>query len=327
MEAYLKKIAHLEKENEALRRKNARLQEKLNAALDSNGLCLWEQHIPSGTLTIFNMQWGQMLGYQPNELTATVETWKNNLHPDDYDLAVGALNDHLAGKTDLYEVIHRMIHNDGSDSWVYDRGRIVEYDACGAPLRMMGTHIDITKEKRYEQQLTKLASTDPLTGLLNRTAIEDSAFFGEQSDTLQKSAMIFFDIDNFKAVNDNLGHHTGDTVLINIAKSLTELAPKHSHIGRVGGDEFVILCTYSEQVELTTLCEQLFLSIIPAINQSLDNVDIGMSIGICLFQKGEHRFEDIYQKADQAMYDIKKHGKNNVKTIDSIPIANQVNAT
>ncbi|NMU52590.1 diguanylate cyclase, partial [Vibrio parahaemolyticus] len=106
------------------------------------------------------------------------------------------------GKTDLYEVVHRMIHKDGSDSWVYDRGRIVEYGSDGEPLRMMGTHIDITKEKRYEQQLAKLASSDPLTGLLNRKAIEENFNHQPQTEPSQQSALVFVDIDNFKAVND-----------------------------------------------------------------------------------------------------------------------------
>lgn len=315
MEEYLTRIACLEKENEELKRKNARLQEKLNAALDSNGLCLWEQHIPSGTLTIFNMQWGKMLGYQPHELTATVETWKNNLHPEDYDLAVGAFEDHLAGKTDLYEVVHRMIHKDGSDSWVYDRGRIVEYGSDGEPLRMMGTHIDITKEKRYEQQLAKLASSDPLTGLLNRKAIEENFNHQPQTKVSQQSALVFVDIDNFKAVNDQLGHHTGDTLLINIANSLTELAPSKSQVGRIGGDEFVVLSSYSNQEEISQLCDRLLSSIIPAINQDLNKVTIGMSIGVCLFDKGKQQFNEVYQKADHAMYEIKKNGKNGVAYI------------
>ncbi|MBR9874233.1 MAG: diguanylate cyclase, partial [Vibrionaceae bacterium] len=245
MEAYLKRIEQLEKENEQLKRQNARLEEKLNAALDSNGLCLWEQHIPSGTLTIFNMQWGKMLGYQPNELTATVETWKNNLHPEDYDLAVGAFEDHLAGKTDLYQVVHRMIHKDGTDSWVSDRGRIVEYAADGSPLRMMGTHIDITQEKRYEQQLAKLANSDPLTGLLNRSAMEKCFKDNVDLGPSNKRALIFFDVDNFKTVNDELGHHAGDNLLINIANRLKELAPDDAQIARIGGDEFVILCKES----------------------------------------------------------------------------------
>ena len=131
-----------------------------------------------------------MLGYQSNELTATVETWKSKLHPEDYDLAVGAFEDHLAGKTDLYEVVHRMIHKDGSDSWVSDRGRVVEYDSNGKPLRMMGTHVDITQEKRYEQQLAKLANSDPLTGLLNRSAFEQSYLTHTQLSNSNYSALI-----------------------------------------------------------------------------------------------------------------------------------------
>ncbi len=294
---------------------NARLNEKLNAALDSNGLCLWEQHIPSGSLTIFNMEWGKMLGYQSHELTATVETWKNHLHPDDYAHAVNTFEEHLLGKTDLYEVIYRMVHKDGSDSYVYDRGRIVEYDANGSPLRMMGTHIDITKEKRFEQQLAILASTDRLTGLLNRSAIEERFYARQDVDTLEKGAMIFFDIDNFKAVNDNLGHQVGDRVLVNLAHNLKELAPTQAELGRIGGDEFVVLCSYADQEALTRFCDALLFSVVPAINQTLTQVSIGISIGICLFSHSGHDFDDVYRQADQAMYQIKKNGKNGVMTL------------
>nr|WP_319552519.1 diguanylate cyclase [uncultured Vibrio sp.] len=321
MEAYLKQIEQLEKENEQLKRENARLQEKLNAALDSNGLCLWEQHIPSGTLTIFNMQWGKMLGYQPNELTATVETWKNNLHPEDYDLAVGAFEDHLAGKTDLYQVIHRMIHKDGSDSWVSDRGRIVEYAADGSPLRMMGTHIDITQEKRYEQQLAKLANSDALTGLLNRSAMEKCFSANPKLHRSNKQSLIFFDVDNFKSVNDELGHHAGDKLLISIANRLKELAPADAQIARIGGDEFVILCNESTREELTKICDRL-LTCVPTVLQTVMNMrskkllKVGLSIGVCTFQSHIGSFEDIYQKADTAMYEIKKNGKNGVAFIE-----------
>nr|WP_321460866.1 diguanylate cyclase [uncultured Vibrio sp.] len=321
MEAYLKRIEQLEKENEQLKRKNARLQEKLNAALDSNGLCLWEQHIPSGTLTIFNMQWGKMLGYQPNELTATVETWKNNLHPEDYDLAVGAFEDHLAGKTDLYQVIHRMLHKDGSDSWVSDRGRIVEYAADGSPLRMMGTHIDITQEKRYEQQLAKLANSDSLTGLLNRSAMEKCFSDNPELHQSNKQSLIFFDVDNFKTVNDELGHHAGDNLLISIANRLKELAPADAQIARIGGDEFVILCNESTREELTKICDRL-LTCVPVVMQTVMNIrserrlKVGLSIGVCIFQSNIGNFEAIYQKADAAMYKIKKNGKNGVAFVE-----------
>ena len=353
-----KKIAGLEKENAELKRSNARLQEKLNAALDSNGLCLWEHHVPSGKLTIFNMDWGKMLGYQPHELTATFETWKNNLHPDDYQQAMKAFEDHLSGSSDLYEVVYRMTHKDGSDSYVYDRGRVVEFDSNGVPLRIMGTHIDITQEKRFEQQLAALASTDRLTGLLNRQAIEQRFREMKSADKLVRAAMIFIDIDNFKAVNDTLGHQKGDQLLSFIAQRLVTLAsnaaslasvlalqvsglapqvsdlasqapgfasPQASElakpssepaqIGRIGGDEFVILFPEAEPDQVTHFCEELLQTAVPESNRMLTDVAIGMSIGVCFFNQGEHHFDDVYQQSDLAMYQIKRNGKNGVKTL------------
>ncbi|MEZ8644941.1 diguanylate cyclase [Vibrio cyclitrophicus] len=317
-----RKIAGLKKENANLERHNSRLQEKLNAALDSNGLCLWEHHIPSGKLTIFNMDWGKMLGYQPHELTATFETWKNNLHPDDYHQAMKAFEDHLSGKCDLYEVVYRMTHKDGDDSYVYDRGRVVEFDTNGVPLRIMGTHIDITQEKRFEQQLAVLASTDRLTGLLNRQAIEQRFREMKRADTLVKAAMIFIDIDNFKAVNDTLGHQTGDQLLSFIAQRLSSLASdvatlssEQAKIGRIGGDEFVILFPDTEPDQVTRFCEELLQKAVPESNRMLTDVAIGMSIGVCFFNQGDHHFDDVYQQSDLAMYQIKKNGKNGVKTL------------
>ncbi|PTP29369.1 diguanylate cyclase domain-containing protein [Vibrio splendidus] len=318
-----KKIAGLEKENAELKQSNARLQEKLNAALDSNGLCLWEHHVPSGKLTIFNVDWGKMLGYQPHELSATFETWKNNLHPDDYHQAMKAFEDHLSGSCDLYEVVYRMTHKDGSDSYVYDRGRVVEFDTNGTPLRIMGTHIDITQEKRFEQQLATLASTDRLTGLLNRQAIEQRFREMKSADTLVKAAMIFIDIDNFKAVNDTLGHQAGDQLLSFIAQRLVTLASDVasltsdavSQIGRIGGDEFVILFPDTEPDQVTRFCEELLQTAVPESNQMLTDVAIGMSIGVCFFNQGDHHFNDVYQQSDLAMYQIKRNGKNGVKTL------------
>ncbi|MEZ9804645.1 diguanylate cyclase [Vibrio cyclitrophicus] len=324
-----KKIAGLEKENAELKRSNARLQEKLNAALDSNGLCLWEHHVPSGKLTIFNMDWGKMLGYQPHELTATFETWKNNLHPDDYQQAMKAFEDHLSGSSDLYEVVYRMTHKDGSDSYVYDRGRVVEFDSNGVPLRIMGTHIDITQEKRFEQQLAALASTDRLTGLLNRQAIEQRFREMKSADKLVRAAMIFIDIDNFKAVNDTLGHQKGDQLLSFIAQRLVTLASnaasqasdlakpssEPAQIGRIGGDEFVILFPEAEPDQVTHFCEELLQTAVTESNRMLTDVAIGMSIGVCFFNQGEHHFDDVYQQSDLAMYQIKRNGKNGVKTL------------
>ncbi|MCH1920922.1 sensor domain-containing diguanylate cyclase [Shewanella sp. A3A] len=317
MEQHLKQLQLLEQEVARLRRENARLQEKLAAALDGTGLCLWEQHVPSGKLTIFNMEWGQMLGFQPQELAATVETWKSKIHPDDYDEVVGALEDHLAGKTPCYQVVHRMVHKTGSHSWVTDRGRVVEFGPQGQPLRMMGTHIDITQEKRYEQQLALLASSDPLTGALNRHKFEFEFERVNQRPTPQNAALVFIDIDNFKLINDQFGHHCGDKVLVKLADWLSELAPSAAHIGRMGGDEFVVLVTATNKRQLNDFTSALLARTEPLIQLDGAAIQLGLSIGVCQFVSPYPHFNALYQLADNAMYQVKKQGKNGVAFVQA----------
>lgn len=307
---YQMRIIELERENERLKRQKDRLEEKLNAALDGTGLCLWEQHIPTGSLTIFNMEWGKMLGFNPNELEANVETWKSKLHPEERDEVIEAFESHVAGKSDSYQAVHRMLHKDGSHSWVSDRGRIVEYSLDGTPLRMMGTHIDITQEKRYELELAKLASTDPLTGLMNRAALETQFNALKPCSESAHSALIFIDLDNFKAVNDQLGHKSGDTLLIQVARWLEQESPTGAYVSRLGGDEFVILVPDSTQATLADLAQRLLSKVKQPIRLENGEANIGFSIGISQFEVSAIDFATIYEQADKAMYQVKHQGKN-----------------
>lgn len=315
---YQARAIELERENERLKRQKDRLEEKLNAALDGTGLCLWEQHIPTGSLTIFNMEWGKMLGFKPNELEANVETWKSKLHPEEREAVVGAFESHLAGESDSYQAIHRMLHKDGSHSWVSDRGRIVEYSLDGKPLRMMGTHIDITQEKRYELELAKLASLDPLTNLLNRNTLEQKFNDIGRSQENKSTALIFIDLDNFKSVNDHLGHKAGDTLLIQISHWLIKDSPSSADVARLGGDEFVILCSDVSKEELTQLATQLLQRVSAPIMLENGEANVGFSIGICMFTPSTISFDDVYEQADAAMYQVKRQGKNNFVFYDAL---------
>ncbi|WP_408623194.1 GGDEF domain-containing protein [Celerinatantimonas yamalensis] len=298
-------------ENERLKREKSRLEEKLKAALDGTGICLWEQHIPTGKLTIFNMEWGKMLGFSASELDATVDIWKSKLHPDDYLDVVANLQAHLNGQSESYQVVHRMLHKNGSHSWVSDRGRIVEYDDQGCPLRMMGTHIDITQEKRYELELAKRAHSDPLTNLLNRNAFKQ--IFANLATQMKNhdGALVFIDLDNFKCVNDRLGHKAGDSVLLEVANWLQSDAPPKAKIARLGGDEFMFLCIDVCQADLIRSVECLLSRVQLPIRLENGEVTIGLSIGICQFVLGDANFDMAYEKADHAMYQVKHHGKNN----------------
>ncbi|QDE30095.1 sensor domain-containing diguanylate cyclase [Shewanella polaris] len=323
LERYKQRIKQLEHENSRLTLINNRVNELLNATLDGTGLCLWEQHIPSGNLTIFNQQWGQLLGFTREELPAHINSWKNNLHPEDKDWVIEAFESHVAGKAETYQAIHRMIHKDGSVAWVSDRGRIIEYGANGEPLRIMGTHIDVTKEKRYEEDLAKLAHRDPLTNLLNRTALVTAFKREKQTQSAHHSGALFFiDLDGFKIINDHLGHRYGDSLLVLIAQDLNRicqqlLSPADTtakqygfHIARFGGDEFVILTQCDNTNVLTQIAESLLALYRQPIKLEGETINIGLSIGISLFDELDD-FTNVCEQADKAMYSVKKHGKNN----------------
>ncbi|QQX82432.1 sensor domain-containing diguanylate cyclase [Shewanella sp. KX20019] len=308
-------LATLEQKNKQLRdekaellREKSVLEEKLNAALDGTGLCLWEQHIPSGNLTMFNMEWGSLLGYTIDELAAHIDSWKGNLHPDDRDWVINNFEDHLNGKTESYQVTHRMLHKDGSVSWVSDRGRIIEFDEDGQPLRIMGTHIDITKEKRYELDLSELAHKDPLTGLLNRKALIEAYEMSKTQDHAG-GALLFIDLDDFKVINDHYGHKFGDSLLMLIADLLRQQLSEPLVIARLGGDEFVVLVNSSDRALLSELAQRVLACFMAPLDLENRQISVGLSIGICLHQ-GELSFAEVCDRADKAMYQVKRQGKN-----------------
>jgi len=308
-EALRLQIQNLKKHNARLKRIAHDARTKLNAALDGTGLCLWQLDIPSGKLVIFNRRWGAMLGFQPKETDANFESWKESLHPEDADEVLQAFNDHIAGKAPYYEALHRMIAKNGSITWVLDRGRVSEWNAHGEPVKVTGTHIDMTKEKQYEEQLALLALHDPLTLLNNRHALQ--TYFCELK-TQGPLCVVFIDLDNFKHVNDTLGHRSGDEVLIQLSHRFTKLAPAEVMIGRLGGDEFVLLLPFAiDHPQVRRLAHACLDAVLTPFDMANGHALIGASVGVSQAQTKDD-FDTALARADEAMYRIKKNGKRGV---------------
>jgi diguanylate cyclase (GGDEF)-like protein len=204
-----------------------------------------------------------------------------------------------------------MVHKDGSHRWVSDRGRIIEYDAQDNPLRMMGTHIDVTVEKQYELSLTKYANLDPQTNLLNRKALKQAFDNLTTSIHYQGGGFLVIDLDDFKNINDEFGRKIGDKILLNVAEKLKIYSPRTTSISRFGGDEFVMLCDFSDKDSLKQLAQTLINAFSKGITLDNELFYVGLSIGICRFLDRHSLFDDVFDYADKAMYRVKMNGKNN----------------
>jgi len=133
---------------QALRESEARW----NFALEGSGDGVWDWN-PETNEVFFSTQWKKMLGYADHEIGNTLSEWEKRVHPDDLRRCYDSLEMHFRGETDVYINEHRVMCKDGSYKWILDRGKVVTWKADGKPLRVIGTHSDISERKRYEQML------------------------------------------------------------------------------------------------------------------------------------------------------------------------------
>jgi PAS domain S-box-containing protein len=139
-------------EEKQMERDLQRSQEIINIALDVTQDGLWDWNIQTDEV-YFSPTWQTMLGYEVGEIEPKPSAWENLLHPDDKDRAISILNDHFAGHIDYYEVEQRLRTKEGNWKWILARARIIEWDDAGKPLRMVGTHVDISQRRKEEQEL------------------------------------------------------------------------------------------------------------------------------------------------------------------------------
>lgn len=137
-------------------------EERVELALQGADLGLWDWHVPSGSVT-FNERWAAMLGFRLAEIPPHVSSWELLVHPDDKAQVDAALQAHLQGLVPAYVCEHRMRHKDGHWIWVLDRGKVMERDADGKPLRAVGTHLDITAAKEAAAALQQTSERYQMT--------------------------------------------------------------------------------------------------------------------------------------------------------------------
>jgi len=247
-------ITERKKAEEELRRS----EERLELALEGAELGLWDWNVQTGEV-VFDRRCARMLGYTTDEIEPHLRAWERMLHPEDARHVKEALKAQLEGKTPFCETEHRLRAKSGEWKWILYRGTVVEWDDNGKPLRVTGTHLDITDRKKAEEVLRSLSLTDDLTKLFNRRGFTT---LGEQQLKLAKRTkremcLIYLDVDKLKRINDNLGHPQGDVALTATARILEETFRVSDIITRIGGDEFAVLAVETTMADADRLADRL----------------------------------------------------------------------
>jgi diguanylate cyclase (GGDEF)-like protein/PAS domain S-box-containing protein len=278
----------------------------------SDLVCL---HEPDGTYQYLSPSLRKLLGYEPEELVGDHPI--ERVHPEDRALVEQMYDTAARSGAKTVEFTYRVRRRGGAFSWFESvltpiLGRDAEV------VQLQSSSRDITERKRTEEELVRLAFHDELTGLPNRALLLDriGQALAVTRRTRQSIAVLFIDLDGFKAVNDTIGHYAGDGALVAVAERLTGMVRPGDTLARLGGDEFVMLCTGVDGVAGASVVAS---RILHALNQPFTvygrAIDLSASIGISVSSGVDDPLR-LVENADTAMHEAKRSGRNRYTVFD-----------
>ena len=239
-------------------------------------------------------------------------TFLERVHPEDRGLVDAAIQNAL-GHGERYSIYHRIVQPDAAPRVVHHTGE-VELDAGGKARHVIGTLQDVTESKAAEAKLWHMAHHDSLCDLPNRLLMYDrlSDAMARSRRNKQQLALLLFDLDDFKRVNDSYGHEAGDKLLRKIAERLLHCARECDTVARLGGDEFVVIIEQLTDARDAAVVAQ---KVLDAMQEPVcldgHNIQITCSIGLALYPRDAGTLDGLMKAADSAMYESKRGGKNN----------------
>jgi diguanylate cyclase (GGDEF)-like protein/PAS domain S-box-containing protein len=272
---------------------------------------LWDYHVLSEEV-YYSPRYYTLLGYKDKELPYTFDTFTSLIHPDDLQKTLDSVEAITTNEQDSFSNTFRMKHKDGSWRWILSRGIVAEKSEDGTITRMVGVHSDISELKQTQSMMEFQAYHDGLTGLYNRKAFYDIcaqlfSTLDREGDTPQ-AAVVMLDIDDFKSINDTLGHKVGDDLIQFTAKHLKTVLRKSDILCRWGGDEFIMvlnnLARKSDAALVATKVAQIFKD---TLDISGFKIQSGVSLGISMYGDDGVEISELVKNADTAMYVAKKN--------------------
>ncbi|NLY76158.1 MAG: EAL domain-containing protein [Firmicutes bacterium] len=284
-------------------------EERYSLVVEAAGIGIWAWEAQTKKW-FFSSECHKILEILPQSVHEFFQQIQARIHPDDYQAVYRQWKTYQNKKTGHYETEHRILLPNGEVRWVHALIKGV-WTMDGKLIRMAGSYLNITKLKEYQHQLQYLAYHDSLTGLPNRLMLQN--YWNELSTEHQdvKIALFFIDSDNFKLINDTLGHNFGDRLIMAIGARLRTILGKDQIIFRIGGDEFIICVPgFIETKEVDSFANQILQSFNEPFELENKRIHLTASMGIAIYPDHAVDVIELLKNADIAMFKAKELGKN-----------------
>lgn len=248
------------------------------------------------TILEANSEFYKMIGYTKEEMKTLHQNRFSELVVDDLSEILEKVNQAVDSKKRLdYE--YRIKNKDNKIMWIHD---VAVYDEEENVFYVV--IMDITYREENLERIYNILEKDLLSNLLNRRALEKK-IKEQMKENKSSQALIIIDLDNFKILNDTLGHQEGDRVISFVGLKLKEIFKNNETLGRLGGDEFAI---YLEDISKKDL-ENYAKKLVKQLEVTIEDIKIHSTIGIAFDKKGIYSFEELYKLSDTALYSLKKN--------------------
>ncbi len=277
---------------------------------------IWDWDIPSGEV-YYSSRWREIVGAEAGKRLSTLDDWLTRVHPEDVLRLKREIDEHVAGHTPQLDTEYRIRHGDGRYCWMQCRG-IALRNGAGEPIRMAGSQSDITLRKTYEINLLNAAYEDRLTGINNRAFFTHLVDTRNSASAIDATAVLMFNIDQFRRINDSLGSGAGDALLIAVARRLAARVKPQDALSRLGADEFAIwLQDVPDHAHTLDLAELMMADLAQPFSLGDVEMPVGISLGIATPTLGDASTgADLLRNARLALDRAKLRGGGRTELFD-----------
>lgn len=286
-------------------------EQRYKLVIEATNDAIWDWNLAKNEI-YFSEKFQELTGYDKSFFSSKDDAYKSLIHPDEVEDIAKKLQLYLEQKINKFECEYRLKVKNNGYKWFYSRAKAI-FDSEGNPIRIVGSNSDISYIKSHEQELAYLAYHDQLTGLYNRSYFNEkfALAFNKKLSSSNLQAFLFIDMDNFKLINDTLGHAYGDKVIIETAKKLTPFTNKNRVLFRIGGDEFLLYVKEAiDKDNVESLAKEIINTFSNPIVIDDNSLNINVSIGIALAPQDSTTADGLLKCADMATYKSKENGKN-----------------